>query len=235
MKFTMYRAADRGYANHGWLEARHSFSFASWFKPDQTNFGLLRVLNDDIIASGAGFPTHPHDNMEIVTIPLSGILEHKDSMGNTAQVKMGEVQIMSAGTGVSHSEYNASNTEELKLFQIWIFPKNQNIEPRYGQMTIDTSVINQWNNIISPTGESGTLSLNQDVHISMLNIEEGKNITYEKHSSSNGTYIMIISGRIDLEGNELFERDAMGIENCGSVSIKPLEQSKLLLIEVPMS
>jgi hypothetical protein len=234
MKTTIYRSEDRGQADHGWLKARHSFSFASWFKPDQMNFGLLRVLNDDIIAPGAGFPTHSHDNMEIVTIPLSGVLEHKDSMGNTAQVNTGEVQIMSAGTGVSHSEYNASKEEALKLFQIWIFPKKQNIEPRYGQMTIDTSLMNQWNNIVTPTGESGTLSLNQDAYISMLSIEEGKNMIYEKRSSSNGIYIMMISGRIDLENNELSKRDAIGIEDCESVSFTSLQQSRLLLIEVPM-
>jgi hypothetical protein len=232
MKAIVYKSEDRGYANHGWLEARHSFSFANWYNPNQMNFGLLRVLNDDIIAPGAGFPTHPHENMEIITIPLSGTLEHKDSMGNKAQVKTGEVQIMSAGTGVTHSEYNASDKEVLKLFQIWIFPKKQNIQPRYGQLTIDRSIMNEWSTIISPDDADNTLALNQDVYMSLLEVDADKQITYKRRLDNSGIYIMVVEGTFILSDVELSYRDGIGILGKDDLDMLVRSGSRLLLIEM---
>jgi hypothetical protein len=234
MKTTVYKADQRGYANHGWLEARHSFSFASWFNPDQMNFGMLRVLNDDIIAPGAGFPTHPHENMEIITIPLSGTLEHKDSMGNIAQVNTGEVQVMSAGTGVTHSEYNASKDEELRLFQIWIFPDKQNIQPRYGQISIDNHLKNQWKPIITPEVKENTLTLNQWVYMNIADVDKDVSLNYESHSASSGLFVMVVEGTFNVNGIDLGYRDAIGVEGFVNSEFVSKSVGRLLLIEVLM-
>ncbi len=234
MKKTLYKSEERGHANHGWLEAKHSFSFASWFNPEKMNFGVLRVLNDDRVAPGAGFPTHPHDNMEIITIPLSGILEHKDSMGNTAQIKTGEVQVMSAGTGVTHSEYNASDSEDLKLFQIWIFPNKRDVEPRYDQQFISSDLSNGWHQIISPDQSASNMWIHQDAWLSMGQVDLGKSLTYKRKGKDTGLYLMVIEGEIDVAGENLKKRDAIGLEDIEEINIQAATDSKLLLIEVPM-
>ncbi|MGB5980536.1 MAG: pirin family protein [Nonlabens sp.] len=234
MKTSIYRSEDRGHANHGWLVARHSFSFASWYNPSQINFGVLRVLNDDIIAAGAGFPTHPHDNMEIITIPLSGTLEHKDSMGNKAQIKTGEVQVMSAGTGVTHSEYNASQTEELKLFQIWLFPNKKNVEPRYDQQSINTDLKNEWHDVITPSKSDDSMWLHQEAWMSIGEFDASSKLSYDLRGKNSGVYIMVIEGSISIGDTELKKRDAIGIEEVGKVHISATKNARILLMELPM-
>lgn len=197
MKKIFHPANERGHADHGWLNAWHSFSFANWHEASKMHFGLLRVLNDDTIAPAMGFGTHPHDNMEIVTIPLKGVLEHKDSIGNIGQIKPGEIQSMSAGTGVLHSEYNGSKTEETKLFQIWIFPKVKNIVPRYEQKTFSLEGRkNKFQTLVSPEKSSETMWINQDAFFSLGNFEKGKTVDYIMNLKGNGVYIMLVEGEI---------------------------------------
>lgn len=222
-------------ANHGWLNAKHSFSFANWYNPDRIHFGALRVLNDDIIAPGMGFGTHPHDNMEIITIPLKGSLAHKDSMGHSSVIRQGEVQVMSAGTGIQHSEYNASESEAINLFQIWIFPNKRNVEPRYDQFRIDESKMhNDFLQLISPD-ESGEGSwIHQDAWLFMAEADAEKTLEYKLHKPGNGVYVMNISGAFEVAGEQLNIRDAAGISETDSITIKTSEKSRLLLIEIPM-
>jgi redox-sensitive bicupin YhaK (pirin superfamily) len=236
MKTQFHPESSRGKANHGWLQAAHSFSFASWFNPSRMNFGALRVLNDDIVAAGAGFPTHPHDNMEIITIPLSGTLEHKDSMGNIAQLQTGEVQVMSAGTGITHSEYNASASEELKLFQIWIMPRKQGIEPRYKDIKLDSSLQqDQWQVLASADERDGSAFINQDATISMTRLESGSNLQYELSSPNHGVYFMVVDGEASIAGQTLQRRDAIGVEEVETVEVDAVSDSRILAIEVPMN
>lgn len=236
MDVTLYRAEDRGTADYGWLKARQSFSFGSWYDPSRINFGAIRVLNDDIIAPGAGFPTHPHDNMEIITIPLSGVLEHKDSMGNVAQIKTGEVQVMSAGTGITHSEYNASQTEELKLFQIWLFPNKRDVHPRYDELKLNVADRNnKFQQILSPSKDDDGVWIHQDAWMHMIDMDAATEQFYTLKKKGNGIYAMIISGSIHIEGEDLISRDAIGIKDTNSILIKAKEQTQLLLIEVPLN
>ncbi|WP_194849955.1 pirin family protein, partial [Nonlabens antarcticus] len=212
MKTTIHKAESRGQADHGWLKANHSFSFASWHNPSRMNFGALRVLNDDTVAAGAGFPTHPHANMEIITIPLSGTLEHKDSMGNTAQIKTGEIQVMSAGTGVTHSEYNASSTEELKLFQIWLFPNKQNVTPRYDELKLNPKDRhNKFQQILSPTPEDAGVWIHQEAWLHMISMDQHTEQEYNLKSQDNGVYIMVVEGAIEINDTTLSYRDAIAI------------------------
>ncbi|AZQ42756.1 pirin family protein [Nonlabens ponticola] len=237
MKTIIHKANTRGHANHGWLEANHSFSFASWFNPERIQFGALRVLNDDRIAPGAGFPTHPHDNMEIITIPLSGTLEHKDSMGNVAQIKTGEVQVMSAGTGVTHSEYNASDTEELKLFQIWIFPNAKNVEPRYDEVVLkDGESKNRLQQLVSPSPDDAGTWIHQDAYLYITDIDNQSGaFTYQLKSEENGVYTMVISGDAVIAENSLGKRDAIGISNVNGFKYSTKHSARILFIEVPMN
>tara|TARA_R110002012_G_scaffold81391_1_gene205926 strand:- start:1682 stop:2416 length:735 start_codon:yes stop_codon:yes gene_type:complete len=235
MKATVHRAKDRGYANHGWLEANHSFSFASWYDPEKINFGALRVLNDDRIAGGAGFPKHPHNNMEIITIPLSGKLEHEDSIGNKSQIAAGEVQVMSAGTGVTHSEYNALQNEELKLFQIWIFPNKQNVVPRYDELKLNIiDRENRFQQILSPFPEDEGVWIHQDAWMFMSNLYKDKEIKYTVNMKGNGVFIMVISGKVNINNQFLSSRDAIAIEDASSFTVHSQQDAELLLIEVPM-
>ncbi|PRP68180.1 pirin family protein [Nonlabens agnitus] len=235
MKNVIHRAESRGHANHGWLKANHSFSFASWYNPERINFGAIRVLNDDTIAPGAGFPTHPHDNMEIITIPLSGVLEHKDSMGNVAQIKTGEVQVMSAGTGVTHSEYNGSQTEELKLFQIWLFPNKKNVTPRYDELKLNVEDRkNRFQQILSPSPDDEGVWIHQDAWMHMISMDPDTVNDYRLKNPSNGVYIMVIEGNVEIDGDQLKNRDAMGVIESDTINIKATSKSDLLLIEVPM-
>jgi quercetin 2,3-dioxygenase len=233
MQTTVYKAENRGAADYGWLKARYSFSFANYYNPGQVRFGLLRVLNDDEVAPGAGFGTHPHDNMEIVTIPLEGSLEHKDSMGNGSVVEAGEVQVMSAGSGLTHSEFNHSKTQSLKLLQIWIFPKERDIEPRYGQMKYKEK-LNEFVNLISPEEEEGKLSLNQDAWLHLGVFSAGSKVTINVNKKGNGLYLFLMDGKARIGGELMGRRDAIGVAETEIVEVESIEDSRILAIEVPM-
>lgn len=236
MTITIQRANERGSGDFGWLKPNYYFSFSNYHNPQKVRFGLLRVLNDDFIAGGGAFPTHPHDNMEIVTIPFTGALKHKDSTGGEGVIKAGDVQIMSAGTGVQHSEANASATDPVTLFQIWLYPKEANIAPRYDQRTFDVAQrINNWQFVVSPNDKDGGLWINQDARFAMTKLEAGKTIDYSNAFAGNGIYLVVINGTVEVDGNILTKRDAAGIENTDSFSITASEDAELLAIEVPMN
>jgi len=235
METIYYSADERGHNDIGWLKANFSFSFGPYYNPDKVHFGVLRVLNDDIIAPGAGFGLHPHDNMEIITIPISGALEHKDSMGNIGVIHAGEVQIMSAGGGITHSEYNHSKTEAANTLQIWLFPKERNIKPRYDQKNFsDLLKPNHLATLISPDKNADTLWINQDAIFSMGDFGSGQQINYEIKIPGNGVYIFVIDGAASVENIKLNKRDALGVYNTSSFTIETEAHSRLLLIEIPM-
>jgi quercetin 2,3-dioxygenase len=237
MQTVFYPASEHGYANHGWLVANHSFSFANWQDQSKMNFGALRVLNDDIIAAGMGFGAHPHSNMEIITLVQQGALAHKDSMGNGATMYANEVQVMSAGSGVTHSEYNASATEELKLFQIWLFPNQQNVTPRYDQKNFNAEQRkNQWQEIIKPNtqSEGDALFIYQNAWFNLADLEVEKNILYTSKNKNNGAYIFVIEGSILVNDLELNKRDAIGIMDYESIVITASTDASVLLMDVPM-
>uniref|UniRef100_UPI004047C639 pirin family protein n=1 Tax=Flavobacterium sp. TaxID=239 RepID=UPI004047C639 len=215
--------------------AYHSFSFASWHNPERVQFGALRVLNDDTIAAGMGFGTHPHDNMEIITIPLEGDLAHKDSMGNAATIKTGDVQVMSAGTGIQHSEFNPNQDQQTKLFQIWLFPKTRNVAPRYQQITLDKSLQkNNFAQILSPNVDDAGVWIHQDAwfYLSDFDADFSKKLLLKKEG--NGFYIMTIEGEIEMNGEKLEKRDAIGIWETSELEIKANSNAKFLVMEVPM-
>lgn len=238
MKTTFHKADTRGFANHGWLQANHSFSFANFHNPEKVHFGALRVLNDDVVAPKMGFGTHPHDNMEIITIPLKGVLKHKDNMGDVwIPVLPGEVQIMSAGTGVQHSEINGSADEHLGLFQIWIFPNQQNVKPRYDQKAFDANERkNKLQTLVTSIDENhaGSLKIHQDAIISRIDLDKDKTFRYTLKSENHGVYVMTIFGNINIDNTTLSTRDAVGISDTNSFEINAGEDSGLLFIEVPM-
>ena len=231
----LHKADSRGHADHGWLNAYHSFSFASWYNPDRVQFGMLRVLNDDTVAAGMGFGTHPHDNMEIITIPLEGDLAHKDSMGNAATIKTGDVQVMSAGTGIQHSEFNPNHDQHTKLFQIWVFPKYRNVTPRYQQITLDaTEQKNNFAQILSPTAEDAGVWIYQDAwfYLADFDADFSKKLALKKEG--NGFYIMNIDGEIEVNGERLEKRDALGLWDTNEIEIKATTNAKFLVMEIPM-
>lgn len=235
MKTELYKAADRGSADYGWLKPNYYFSFSQYHNPKRIHFGLLRVLNDDFVAGGGGFPTHPHDNMEIVTIPFSGALQHKDSTGGQGIIKAGDVQIMSAGSGVQHSEFNASATEPVTLFQIWVFPKERNITPRYDQRTFDINErINKWQTVVSPVEADNALWINQNAKFSLTKLEAGKSVTYTNGFANNGVFLVNINGNATVADIALGKRDAVGISEAESFTVTATEDTELLAIEVPM-
>jgi len=208
MKKEIYRADTRGSANHGWLQARFSFSFADYHNPERTHFGMLRVLNDDIISPNSGFGTHPHDNMEIVTIPLTGELTHKDNTGKEEVIREDEIQVMSAGTGILHSEYNNSETEEINLLQSWIFPRAKGLEPRYDQKKFDRQDRkNKIHTVVGPEKDGDNLWLNQDVYYSLTDLDSGKTVEYSSKREGNGLYLFVIEGEIEIDGETLAKRD----------------------------
>ena len=236
MNTIFHPASSRGFADHGWLQARHSFSFASYYDAERVHFGKLRVLNDDIVAPGKGFGTHPHNNMEIITIPLRGQLEHKDSMGNGSVITPGEVQVMSAGSGVMHSEFNPSQKEEVSLFQIWIFPEEKDVEPRYDQREFDPDTFK--NNIITLVNndrDGNTLFIHQKAAVSLGKPDAGSSLTYQNRYTGNGVYMMVIDGKITLDGQTLLKRDAMGIWDTDEFTLKADTDSFVLFLEVPMN
>ncbi len=235
MQHILYRAKDRGTADFGWLKPSFYFSFGQYYNPERIHFGALRVLNDDMIAGGGGFPTHPHDNMEIVTIPHSGSLAHKDSSGGSGIIKAGDVQIMSAGSGVQHSEFNASKTESINLFQLWVFPKEKNIQPRYDQKTFDVAARqNSWQVVVSPT-DGDALWINQDAVFSLLDMDAATEKDYSFHFKGNGVFLVVIEGAISVGSEALEKRDAIGIYDADSFKIKTTFGAKLLAVEVPMT
>ena len=238
MAKTIFHAADqRGHADHGWLNARHSFSFASYHNPEKVHFGALRVLNDDIVAPGQGFGKHPHDNMEIITIVLDGELAHKDSMGHTQTIVPGEVQVMSAGTGVTHSEYNNSEVSRVNLLQTWIFPNKRGVTPRYDQTYFDTEErLNKLQTLVSPidNADSG-LKINQDAWIYRTNLEAGNTVEVAAHNAKNGFYIFVIDGEVTAGEQPLGKKDAVGISDTDSTTITASKNSDVLIFEVPMA
>lgn len=236
MKTILFKAADRGSADYGWLKPNYYFSFAQYHNPEKVHFGLLRVLNDDFVAGGGGFPTHPHDNMEIVTIPFTGALQHKDSTGGNGVIKAGDIQIMSAGTGVQHSEFNASKTEPVTLFQVWVFPKERNIKPRYDQRNFDVSDrVNKWQTVVSPLDSDKALWINQDARFALTRLDAGKEISYSTAFKGNGVFLVVINGSVQVDGKQLNKRDALGISETDSFSITADADAELLAIEIPMN
>ena len=236
MKSIFHKASERGHADHGWLNAHHSFSFASWQDPTKVHFGLLRVLNDDIIAPGMGFGMHPHDNMEIVTIPLSGSLEHKDSMGNSGVIKPNEIQAMRAGSGLMHSEHNHSKTEPINLLQIWVFPKVRNIEPRYDQRVFSAEEKEgKFKTIVAPAKVDDIMWINQDAYFSLGKFKSGASVDYTIQNKGNGAYIFMIEGTATIEGNILGKRDAVGIWETEKISMNITTDTEILVIDVPMN
>jgi redox-sensitive bicupin YhaK (pirin superfamily) len=232
----LHKVNTRGNANHGWLNAYHSFSFASWYNPERIQFGVLRVLNDDTIAGGMGFGTHPHDNMEIITIPLEGDLAHKDSMGNESVIKTGDIQVMSAGTGIQHSEFNPNATEQTKLFQIWLFPKTRNVTPRYQQITLDPSEQkNNFAQILSPNANDAGVWIHQDAWFYLSDFDSGFSKSLTLNKEGNGFYIITIEGEIEVNDTTLEKRDAIGIWETNELVIKATTQSKFLIMEIPMN
>ena len=235
MKTLLFKAADRGTVDYGWLKPNYYFSFAQYHDNAKVHFGLLRVLNDDFIGGGGAFPTHPHDNMEIVTIPFTGALKHKDSTGGEGVIKAGDVQIMSAGSGVQHSEANASATDPVTLFQVWVFPKERNINPRYDQKTFDvTDRENKWQTVVSPIDTDHALWINQDAKFSLTNMQAGAAISYTNAFEGNGVFLVVINGAVEVEGQLLNKRDALGISEMEEFTVKALEDAELLAIEIPI-
>jgi len=236
MNTVLHKANTRGHANHGWLDSHHSFSFANYYNPERMNFGVLRVLNDDIVAEGRGFGTHPHDNMEIISIPLSGDLEHKDSMGTSAVIKEGDIQVLSAGTGIYHSEYNKNNDKEVRFLQIWIFPNKQNVTPRYDQITLkDIESKNKFYQVLSPNKDDQGVWINQDAWFNLGKFEQGKGDTYELNKKSNGVYVFVLEGEVTINDQKLSKRDGLGLWNTDKMTLTADSDAQVLLLEVPMA
>jgi hypothetical protein len=235
MKTILHKANTRGHANHGWLDSHHTFSFAHYYNPERVHFGMLRVLNDDVVAGGMGFGTHPHDNMEIISIPLSGDLEHKDSMGNVAVIRQNDVQIMSAGTGITHSEYNKNKDKQVNFLQIWVFPKQRNITPRYDQRTFKPEDReNKLQVVVSAEKESEGVWINQDAWFHLGNMKQGFATDYSIKMSGNGVYAFVIEGDATINDQKLNKRDGMGIWETEKLHIVADSNAELLLMEVPM-
>lgn len=225
----------RGVASHGWLHSRHTFSFADYYNPERMGFGALRVINDDSVDAAMGFGRHPHRDMEIISIPLEGSLSHQDSEGNSHVIKKGEVQIMSAGTGIFHSEMNASTSDPVKFLQIWVLPKKLGIKPRYEQKAFaHADRNNKFQTVVSPDGREGSVTINQDAFFSLLNLEAGKNASYERKLNGNGVYVFVLSGEVKVDGQTFKARDGIGIEDFDSINIEALKNAEVLMMEVPV-
>jgi len=233
----LHKAATRGHANHGWLDSYHTFSFAGYHNPDRMNFGVLRVLNDDKIDPAMGFGMHRHDNMEIISIPLKGDLEHKDSMGNTGIIKRGDIQVMSAGSGIQHSEYNHSQNNVTEFLQIWVFPNKRNVEPRYDQITLnENDRQNKFQQILSPNPVDEGVWIHQNAWFHIGQFDKDVSSEYQIKGKGNGVYVFIISGSATVEGQELDRRDGMGIWDINELKVTSnAPQTEILLMEVPMN
>lgn len=237
MKTLLHKANTRGHANHGWLQSKHTFSFASYQNPERMHFGVLRVLNDDVIAPGMGFGIHPHQNMEIISIPLEGDLEHKDSMNNITVIQSGDIQVLSAGTGITHSEYNKNKDQQVKFLQIWVIPNKKNVKPRYDQISLNIKDrTNQFQQILSPNPEDAGVWIHQDAWFHMTNLEKDKEITYLlQNPAKNGVYVFVLKGNASTNGQALQNRDGLGIWDVNQLDIKATTRTELLLMEVPMN
>jgi hypothetical protein len=236
MKTIIHKANTRGFADHGWLKSNHTFSFANYYNPERVHFGALRVLNDDYVAPGQGFGAHPHDNMEIVSIPLEGDLEHKDSMGNVAVIRNGDIQVMSAGSGVTHSEYNKSSNEPVKFLQIWIFPNKKNVAPRYDQISLNIAERqNRFQQIVSPNANDDGVWIHQEAWFHLGRFDKDFSLEYVLKRKGNGVYIFLLTGAVSVDGAELNHRDGMGIWEAEGFSLKSISNNtEVLLMEVPM-
>lgn len=233
--YILHKADSRGDANHGWLHSKHTFSFANYHNPERMNFGLLRVLNDDFVEAGKGFGTHPHNNMEIISIPLEGDLEHKDSMGNTSVIRHGDIQVMSAGSGVMHSEYNKNQDQPVKFLQIWVYPNQKDVTPRYDQMTLNLEDRkNNFQQVISPNQDDEGLWIHQNAWFHMADLDKGVSRDYELKSEGNGLYIFVLEGQVTVDGHHLGKRDGLGVVDFNKINFTADEEASLLLMEVPM-
>lgn len=231
----IHSAESRGKAHHGWLQSRHTFSFADYYDPDRMGFGALRVINDDSVAPGMGFGNHPHRDMEIISIPLEGALKHKDSEGNSHIIQKGEVQIMSAGTGIAHSEFNASPTHPVKFLQIWVLPKKLKVKPRYEQKAFTQAAkANQLCLILSPDGRNDSVTINQDAFFSLTQLDKGRSVEYERLGEGTGVYILVLFGRVEINGQSFESRDGVGLKEVAKVRLSALEEAEVLLMEVPL-
>ena len=232
----LHKADTRGDADHGWLKSKHSFSFANYYNPERMHFGVLRVLNDDIVSAGMGFGTHPHDNMEIISIPLEGDLEHKDSMGNVAVIKNGDIQVMSAGTGIQHSEYNKNKDKTVKFLQIWVFPNKKNVTPRYDQITIkEEDRHNKLQQILSPNADDAGVWIHQNAWFHLGKFDKGISKDYALKAKGNGIYIFNLSGDVEVNGQLLNTRDGFGIWNVDKITLNAKTNTEFLIMEVPMN
>ena len=235
MKTVYHKADTRGYADHGWLKSYHTFSFANYYNPERMNFGALRVLNDDQVASGMGFGKHPHRDMEIISIPLEGDLEHQDSMGTSAVIRKGEIQVMSAGTGVQHSEFNRNKDQLVKFLQIWVVPNKMNVTPRYDQISIkENEKINDFQQILSPNADDEGVWIHQDAWFNLAKFEKGNAKEYSIHQTGNGVYAFVLKGSAKIDEQILETRDGFGIWETETLTLDALEDSEILLMEVPM-
>ena len=234
---TIYQAADsRGDANHGWLKSKHTFSFANYHNPERMGFGALRVINDDFVIAGQGFGKHSHRDMEIISIPLSGKLGHGDNIGNNGIIETGEIQVMSAGTGITHSEMNADDHEAVSFLQIWVIPNKMNAEPRYQQIRMDELMKpNAFNQILSPNSDDAGVWIHQDAWFSMGDFDKGVTETYQLKNPNNGVYIFVISGKVVINGNTLDTRDGLGFWDTKNFTMDVLDDAKILLMEVPIN
>jgi len=232
----LHKAATRGHANHGWLNSMHTFSFANYHNPDRMHFGALRVLNDDTVEAGKGFGTHPHDNIEIISIPLEGDLEHKDSMGNVSVIRHGDIQVMSAGTGIFHSEYNKNKDQRVKFLQIWVFPNKKNVTPRYDQITLNLDDRhNKLQQVLSPNPDDEGVWIHQNAWFHLGKFDKGVSAEYKIKAAGNGVYAFILSGEITINSQALSSRDGFGISNVDQLTISADTEAEFLLMEVPMS
>ncbi len=235
-KLVIHRSITRGHANHGWLDSYHTFSFAQYYNPERMHFGVLRVLNDDIVAGGMGFGTHPHDNMEIISIPLKGDLMHKDNMGNTQVISEGDVQILSAGSGITHSEYNKNQNDKVNFLQIWIYPNKKNVSPRYDQYSFKKEDRkNKLQQVISPSKDDEGIWIHQDAWFHLGNFDNGVTTEYQLKKKGNGVYIFLLEGSIVIEDNVLQKRDGIGIWETDAIKINATTNSEFLIMEIPMN
>ena len=235
MKTILHKSETRGHANHGWLDSHHTFSFANYYNPERVNFGTLRVLNDDIVIAGQGFGTHPHDNMEIISIPLRGDLEHKDSMGNHGVINAGEIQVMSAGTGIFHSEFNKNKDKDINFLQIWVFPNKKNVTPRYDQVSLaDIEKPDELYQILSPNPNDQGVWIHQNAWFYMGDLSESWEGSYDLKDKNNGVYFFVIEGSLTVAGQTLNRRDGLGVSETDKIEIKTDSLTKLLIMEIPM-
>ena len=231
-----HAASSRGAANHGWLKSFHTFSFANYYNPERINFGALRVLNDDSIEGGMGFGTHPHDNMEIISIPLEGALEHRDSMGNHGVIRKGEIQVMSAGTGITHSEFNHLKDKLTKFLQIWIFPNQRNVKPRYDQIQINPEgKRNEWIQLVSPNADDEGAWIHQNAWFTLANMDAQQALTYTLKGQNTGVYAFVISGEVAVDGQAMNNRDGLGISGASAIEVKAQSPTEILIMEIPLA